>query len=205
MTASFTVYTDRRNIYHPPRCVRLQLLGTRQLNAHLAVARYIDGLPCRCRMKRGRLVVNWHSAESAVGKSKSLMWITRFQNRQSRIENRTSPIAWVRFRCQGQGEQDPEFGQKASLQSLHTSGRGPASTLGSQHHDNEPCHATSADGLMLIEITTSNTTPRSPAWLACQPAGQPTRSGTRADRQPVKHATHDLESGSGHLAFNVGQ
>lgn len=119
LTASFTVYTDRRNIHHPLRCVPLQLLGTRQLNAHLAVARYIGGLPCRCRMNSGRLVVNWHSAESAVGKSKSLMWITRFQNRQSRIENRTSPIAWVRFRCQSQGEQDPEFGQKNFTASLH--------------------------------------------------------------------------------------
>lgn len=54
-------------IQQPPHYGLLRLLGTRQINANLAVARYIHSQRCICRMHHGRLVVNSHSAESAVG------------------------------------------------------------------------------------------------------------------------------------------
>lgn len=154
--------------------VPLRLLGTRQLNAHLAVCCQVHWWSTM-QVSHEPRTAGRQLALGGVGSREVKIFNVDHPLSESTIENRTSPIAWVRFRCQGQGEQDPEFGQKTSLQSS-TSGRGPASTLGSQHHDNEPCHATSAGWIDSIEITASNTTPRSPAWPACQPAGQPTRS-----------------------------
>lgn len=69
-----------------------------------------------------------------------------------------------------------------------------------------PCHK--RGWIRLIEMTASNTTPRSPTPPAFQPASLPVNLPGQEQGQidsPVQHATHDLESGSGHLAFNVGQ
>lgn len=59
----------------------------------------------------------------------------------------------------GPGEQDPEFGHNLNC-SPPPRAADPHDPLGSQHRNNEPCHAMPQprmDGL--IEITPSNTTP----------------------------------------------
>lgn len=148
---------------------------------------------------------------SRVGSRKSNFKVDQppswIENRE--IENRTSPIAWVKYTCQvsGPGEQDPEFGHNYRCQSS-TSGRGPARLWG--RNTTTTSHATTVDGLVEHgddrRVTQHHAhSSGQPASLSGLPAKLPGQEQA-TDRQPVQHATHDLDLAVAiSRSVNVGQ
>lgn len=124
----------------------------------------VFSLPCRLA-GNARSTASHQSVLGGVGSRKVKFFNVDHPLPESTIQNRTSPIAWVKSRCQGQANRTLSS-DTTSIAVLHL-GPQTRSTLGSQHHDNGPwshtqkCHATNRGWIDLIEITASNTTPRS--------------------------------------------